>query len=38
MDPDGEVDALREMIVEAVESCTDGPLLDLIYKLLVCSA
>lgn len=31
---DPERDALRQMIAEAVEACTDVSLLDLIYKLL----
>lgn len=33
-DADGEGEALRAMVVEAVERCTDVALLDLIYKLL----
>lgn len=33
-DADGEGEALRAMVVEAVEACTDTTLLDLIYKLL----
>lgn len=34
-DADGEGEALRELIKEEVEKCTDTELLDLIYKLLV---
>ena len=33
-DADSERDALRQMIVEALEVCTDTSTLDLIYKLL----
>ena len=34
-DDDPERTTLREMIAEAVETCTDTFLLDLIYKLLI---
>lgn len=34
----GEGEALRSMIMEAVEKCTDASLLDLVYKLLILSA
>ena len=33
-DNDPESSALRQMITEAIEACTDSALLDLIYKLL----
>ncbi len=33
-DHDPERDALRQMIAEAVDACTDASLLDLVYKLL----
>lgn len=33
---DTDVIPLKEMIVQALESCTDADLLDLIYKLIVC--
>ena len=33
MDDDGD-DALKRLIVEAVEKCPDNDLLDLIYRLL----
>lgn len=33
---DGE--ALRQIVKEEIDKCTDTGLLDLIYKLLVCSA
>lgn len=33
-DNDPESNALRQMITEALEACTDASLLDLIYKLL----
>jgi hypothetical protein len=34
-DDDPERTALREMIAEAADCCTDTPLLDLVYKLLI---
>jgi hypothetical protein len=34
-DDDPERTALREMIAEAADGCTDTPLLDLVYKLLI---
>lgn len=33
-----EEEALREMVKSEVEQCTDASLLDLVYKILVCSA
>lgn len=35
LDPDPERAALRRMIAEASETCTDTSLLDLVYKLLI---
>lgn len=35
-DPDSDIQALRAQLVEAIERCTDAPLLDLVYKILVC--
>ena len=29
------VEAMKQLVVEAVENCTDPNLLDLIYKLLI---
>lgn len=37
-DSDGDGVPLRQLVIEAVEKCTDTSLLDLIYKVLVCSA
>lgn len=34
-DTDPERAALREMIAEASETCTDTNLLDLVYKILI---
>lgn len=34
-DDDPERTALREMIAEAADGCTDTSLLDLVYKLLI---
>ncbi len=34
-DDDPERTALREMIAEAADDCTDTSLLDLVYKLLI---
>ena len=36
-DDDNESSALRELIKEAVENCTDVSLLDLVYKLITCT-
>lgn len=37
-DSDSDGVPLRQLIMEAVEKCTDTSLLDLVYKVLVCSA
>lgn len=37
-EPDGEGEALRQIVMQAVEQCTDLDLLDLIYALLARSA
>lgn len=37
-DSDSDGVPLRHLIIEAVEKCTDTSLLDLVYKVLVCSA
>lgn len=34
-DDDPEISAIRRMIAEATNECTDTSLLDLIYKLLI---
>jgi hypothetical protein len=34
MDDPGGIPLLKKMVVQALESCTDPDLLDLIYKLL----
>jgi hypothetical protein len=38
MEEDSTGEAYRQIIKEAVDNCIDIDLLDLIYKLLVCSA
>lgn len=37
-DSDSDDVPLRQLIMEAAEKCTDTSLLDLVYKILVCSA
>ena len=37
-DSDSDGATLRHLIMEAVEKCTDMSLLELLYKVLMCSA
>lgn len=38
MEESTEGEALRQMVKDEIDKCTDTGLLDLIYKLLMCSA
>lgn len=35
MEPPEPVNALRQLVLAAVEECTDTSLLDLVYKLMI---
>lgn len=39
MEPDGaETGPMKQIVIEAIEKCTDPDLLDLIYKILIMNA